>query len=119
MTSHAGTGRPQLRRLLIGAAVFALSTGTALAITSQASAVATCRVTYTVNNQWPGGFIATVAVTNLGSPLNGWRLEWDYPDANHRVGNGWIGLVVQKGQHVTITSQPWNANLPTNGTVSP
>jgi cellulose 1,4-beta-cellobiosidase len=112
---HTHPGR---LRLIVGAAVLALGAGSVLAIATQASAAAGCRVNYQVN-QWPGGFTAAIAVTNLGDPLRGWRLEFDYPDPNQRVGNGWIGGVVQNGQHVVITSQPWNAYLATNATVTP
>lgn len=43
-----------------------------------ARAAAGCRVTYTVTNQWEGGFGANVDVVNLGDPVNGWSLTWSF-----------------------------------------
>ncbi|MGW6504588.1 cellulose binding domain-containing protein [Nonomuraea angiospora] len=55
------------RRLGLSAAAVAalLTAGVGLAETHAASAVTTgCQVTYTVTNQWPGGFGANVSVNN-------------------------------------------------------
>jgi hypothetical protein len=96
--------------LLLGAAL------TVVAATG-ASAATGCRVAYTVN-QWPGGFTGNVAVTNLGDPLNGWRLEWTFANGQ-TVTQGWGGVFSQSGARVTVTNQSWNAGLATNATVTP
>lgn len=49
----------------------------ASAITARAASYG-CGVTYTVNNQWPGGFGANVTVNNFGDPIDGWHLTWSF-----------------------------------------
>ncbi|WDZ87709.1 endo-1,4-beta-xylanase [Micromonospora cathayae] len=81
------------------------------------SGLDTCRVTYTVTNQWPGGFQATVRITNTGVQAHpGWSLRWFFRDGQ-RVAQLWNGSVRQDGDMVTVTPASWNANLPAGGTV--
>jgi hypothetical protein len=98
-------------------AVLALATGLAVVAATQASAATGCRVAYTVN-QWPGGFTGNVAVTNLGDPLDSWRLEWDFANGQ-TVTQGWNGVFSQSGAHVTVANQTYNGSLGTNATVTP
>ncbi|GIG61989.1 glucanase [Longispora fulva] len=109
------------RRTLVVAAALALATAGAVATltTPSHAASAGCAVTYTVTNQWPGGFGANVAVTNLGDPLATWRLEFDFPVAGQTVTQLWNGVATQAGRHVTVTNAGWNGPLGTNATVTP
>nr|AHL27899.1 cellulase [uncultured bacterium] len=77
-----------------------------------------CRVDYRVTAQWPGGFTANLTITNLGDPLNGWTLAFQFPTAGQRVQQGWNAAWSQQGQNVTATSMSWNANVGTNQQVS-
>ncbi|MFC0533303.1 cellulose binding domain-containing protein [Phytohabitans kaempferiae] len=99
------------------AAVLTLGIGMAVVAATQASAATGCRVDYTVN-QWPGGFTANVAITNLGDPLNGWRLEWSFANGQ-TVSQGWNGVFSQSGSRVTVSNQTYNGGLGTNATVTP
>src|SRR5258705_12934356 len=96
------------RRRAASAGVAVLSAVAAVALVNAPgarAATAGCAVTYTVQSQWPGGFTAALTVTNLGSPLNGWTLAFDFPDANQHVGpNPWSATWVQSGRHVTATN---------------
>ncbi|WP_239104046.1 cellulose binding domain-containing protein, partial [Microbispora corallina] len=59
------------RRLSVSAAAVAtlVTAAAGVAGTHAASAAAAgCQVTYTVTNQWPGGFGTNVTVSNLGDP---------------------------------------------------
>jgi hypothetical protein len=107
----------RLRTGIVLTATLSLGIGLAVAAATQASAATGCRVTYTAN-QWPGGFSANVAVTNLGDPLNGWRLEWNFANGQ-TVTQGWNGVFSQSGTHVTVTNQSYNGSLGTNATVTP
>ncbi|MUL41378.1 cellulose 1,4-beta-cellobiosidase [Streptomonospora sp. PA3] len=99
------------------ASVSALAIGAAgLAAASPAHAAEGCEVEYTVVNEWSTGFTANVAVTNLGDPIDGWELEWDFP-GDQQVGNGWNGSYSQSGQHVTVTDAGYNATLGTSSSV--
>ncbi|MEV4625381.1 cellulose-binding domain-containing protein [Micromonospora sp. NPDC049523] len=79
-----------------------------------ASAAAGCLVDYRVN-QWPGGFTATVRVTNGATPVTGWTVRWTYPAADQRITNGWSAQVSQAGAVVTATNAGWNGSLPAGG----
>jgi hypothetical protein len=87
-----------------------------VAVTAHAAA-AGCQVTYTVSSQWSGGFGATVNLTNLGDPINGWTLTWSY-GAGQRVTQAWNATVIQNGSQVTARNVSWNGNLATNGTAA-
>jgi hypothetical protein len=76
-----------------------------------------CSVSYTVPNQWQGGFTATVSVTNLGSPVNGWRLTWSYT-AGQQVVQGWNAVFPAAGPQAEARNEAWNGNLGTGASVS-
>jgi hypothetical protein len=82
-----------------------------------AQAATGCRVTYTVTNQWPGGFGADVQVANLGDPVTSWRLTWSF-GAGQTITQLWNGSFTQSGANVTVTNASWNGNIPTGGTAS-
>ena len=77
-----------------------------------------CKVAYTVPSQWPGGFQASITVTNLGDPLNGWTLAFAFPDASQKVSQGWSATWSQSGRSVTATGLSWNGSVAAGGTVS-
>ncbi|MDG6104136.1 cellulase family glycosylhydrolase [Dactylosporangium aurantiacum] len=77
-----------------------------------------CKVTYTVTNQWPGGFQGDVKVTNTGStPVNGWRLAWTWPNGQVLT-QAWGATYAQSGAAVTMTNESYTANIPAGGTVT-
>jgi cellulase/cellobiase CelA1 len=72
-------------------------------------------VTYTVANQWPGGFQGTVRVTNRSAtPVTGWTLRWSFPNGQV-VTSLWNGTVTQSGAAVTVTNAAYNGTLAGNG----
>jgi len=78
------------RRLaLLTAATVVVAGGVALAIAPAGAAAAGCQVDYSVTSQWSGGFTAAVHVTNLGSPLSGWTLGFDF-SAGQKVTQGLV-----------------------------
>jgi endo-1,4-beta-xylanase len=98
------------------AAAVACAAGMAGAASSSAAS-AGCSVSYTVTSQWPGGFNANVAITNLGSPLTSWALTWDFT-AGQQVTQGWSATYSQAGTKVTAGNASWNGNLATNGSAA-
>ncbi|HEX8867451.1 MAG TPA: cellulose binding domain-containing protein, partial [Lentzea sp.] len=60
-----------MKRVKVAAVAVALVTSV---VVPEAEAAAGCQVTYEVTNEWQGGFIGDVKVTNLGDALTGWRL---------------------------------------------
>jgi hypothetical protein len=103
------------RRVAAATAAVLVTTGvTALTLTQSASAASGCQVSYTANS-WPGGFTASISITNLGSPLSGWSLGFTLP-GNEAVSQGWSATYSQSGQNVTATNVSYNGGLGTNGT---
>ena len=88
-----------------------------VAVSTPAAAATACRVDYAVTSQWPGGFVANVALTNVGDPLNGWTMSWSFADGQ-AVTSAWNATVTQSGSTVTASSVSWNSSVATNGTVS-
>jgi hypothetical protein len=82
-------------------------------------ASSSCAVHYLINSSWPGGFNASVTLTNKGSTaINHWTLTFTFP-AGESVQSGWDGTWTQSGQNVTVTDAGWNATIaPSGGTVS-
>jgi endo-1,4-beta-xylanase len=105
--------RPRLWLAAAMAAVVAV----ALTITATtARAAAGCGVTYSVTNQWPGGFGASVTVNNVGDPVSGWRLTWSF-GAGQTITQLWGGVATQSGAQVSVANADWNGNIPTGGSV--
>jgi len=79
------------------------------------SASSSCAVHYVVNSSWPGGFNASVTLTNKGSTaINGWTLTFTFP-ADESVQSGWDGTWTQSGQNVTVKDAGWNSTMTANG----
>nr|WP_239087695.1 cellulase family glycosylhydrolase [Actinoplanes digitatis] len=100
----------------MGGAV-ALLGGLFVGAATGAAAAAGCRVAYAVQSQWSGGFTANVTVTNLGDPINGWRLGWTFP-SGQTVTQAWSATVTASGSQVTAVNVGYNAAIATNASVS-
>jgi cellulase/cellobiase CelA1 len=76
-------------------------------------------VSYTVTNQWNGGFGANIAITNTGSTAwNNWTLKFTFP-GNQQVTQLWNGSVTQSGSSVTVTNASYNGQVTAGASVSP
>jgi glucosylceramidase len=79
---------------------------------------ATCKVSYVVQNQWPGGFTTNLTITNTGTTaLNGWALKFTFP-GNQQVQQGWNANWTQSGANVTAQNMSWNSSIAANASVS-
>jgi hypothetical protein len=79
----------------------------------------TCKVVYTVSNDWGGGFGASIAITNTGTaPVTNWSLRYDWP-GNQQVSSGWGGTFTQSGTTVTITAPGYATDLAAGATTTP
>lgn len=78
----------------------------------------TCRVTYTTQSQWSGGFVAAVTVHNTGStPVDGWTLGFGFP-GDQRIVSLWGGAHTQTGAAVTVRDAGWNSMIAPGGRAS-
>ncbi|MFI7078635.1 cellulase family glycosylhydrolase [Micromonospora sp. NPDC049903] len=109
--------RTRWRFGLVTSGIAVLLAGVGLVNAGAAHAAAGCRVVYSAPSQWPGGFTANVDLTNLGDPVNGWRLTWTFP-SGQRVTQAWNATVTSAGNDVTATNVGYNAALGTNQSVS-
>ncbi len=111
----------RLRRYVVLVAASALGaaglSAAAIAGSPPASAATGCSVAYTVQSQWNNGFVISVVITNLGSPITSWTLGYSY-SGNQQLTNGWSGNWTQSGQNVTVTNASWNGSLGTNGSTT-
>jgi cellulose 1,4-beta-cellobiosidase len=96
-------------------AVLAAGSGTAIFTATAANAATGCSVSYTITNQWPGGFGAAVNITNLGDPITSWTLGWTYANGQ-TVTQLWNGSVSQSGANVTVTNLSYNGSIGTGVT---
>lgn len=89
--------------------------GVSLAITALTpQAFAACQ--YVVNDQWGGGFTATIKVTNSGTaPVSGWNINWRYNGAD-RITSSW-NVIMSGSNPYTASNVGWNGNLQPNQTV--
>jgi O-glycosyl hydrolase len=77
-----------------------------------------CRVTYTTQSQWTGGFVASVTIANSGSSaINGWTLAFTF-SGDQKITNAWNGVASQSGENVTIADESYNATIPAGGSTS-
>ncbi|MFG2282904.1 cellulose binding domain-containing protein [Streptomyces asoensis] len=77
-----------------------------------------CAVTYTITNQWSGGFQADVKLTNTGtSAWSGWSLGWSFP-GGQTVSQLWNADYTQSGAAVTARNVGWNGNVAAGSSVA-
>src|ERR1019366_9012880 len=89
-----------------------VATSLSLYSSSPARAASYCQVTYTVTNQWSGGFGANLAVQNTGtSAWSSWTLTWTFPASGQTVTQGWNGTFTQSGQNVSVTNASYNGSV--------
>ncbi|HVU66637.1 MAG TPA: cellulose binding domain-containing protein [Ktedonobacteraceae bacterium] len=78
-----------------------------------------CKVSYTVNSQWPGGFGASIVITNTGNTtINGWQLTFSFANGQ-TITQLWNGSYTQSGGAVTISNLSYNGTIAPGGTVNP
>jgi hypothetical protein len=107
----------RFRLVLAAATACAVAVGLAIVSPLAALAAVACRVTYTVQSQWPGGFTANVIVHNTGDPLTSWSLVWTF-GAGQSVSQIWNAASSSSGTQITATNLSYNGSVPTNGSVS-
>mgnify|MGYP001024518631 CR=1 FL=1 len=100
----------------VTAAILACLTLLAALFAAPAEAATGCRVVYSVA-PWPGGFTGDLTVTNLGDPLAGWTLEWDFSAEGPTVLQGWNAVFSQSGTHAFAINTPENGVVDTGESI--
>ena len=117
MARSTGLRSKRWKAGLAGLATLIAGAGLVTATTSADAAAAGCRVNYASGSQWPGGFTASVGVTNLGDAVTSWKLTWTF-GAGQRVTQAWNASVTNSGDAHTATNAGYNGTIATNGSVS-
>jgi hypothetical protein len=75
-------------------------------------------VTYTVVNQWQGGFQSALTISNTGSTnLNGWSLTFSFANGQ-QISQSWNATYVQSGNLATLTNASYDGTLAPGATIS-
>ena len=70
-----------------------------------------CKVAYTNNSQWPGGFTAQVVITNTGSTaISSWSLVFTFP-GDQKITSNFNGGYSQTGETATLTNASYNGAI--------
>lgn len=87
--------------------------------TSTPTSGGSCKVTYTITGQWPGGFGANIAITNTGTTAwSGWTLTFSFANGQ-TITQLWNGTVSQAGSNVTVTNASYNGSVAAGASVNP
>ncbi|WP_232234628.1 cellulose binding domain-containing protein [Actinoplanes sp. N902-109] len=78
---------------------------------------AACSASYTVQNQWNGGFVAGVVVTAGSSALTGWRVTLTLPGGTS-VSSVWNAVSTGTSGTVTMANAGYNGRLAAGQTAS-
>ncbi len=85
---------------------------------SPSGGTSTCRVTYTIANQWSGGFQAEVRIANTASAaINGWTLVWTFPNGQ-QISQIWNATETTSGSTVTAGNVSYNGTIQPGGSVA-
>ena len=90
-----------------------ITVGTTLAVLSH-SAFASC--TYSVDNEWNTGFVASITIKNdTTAPISTWSVNWQY--SANRITSSWNSTLSGSNPY-TATNIGWNGNIPVGQSVS-
>ena len=80
------------------------------------SNMASAACTYTVDNEWSSGYIATITVKNdTAAAVNNWSVNWQY--GSNRMTNGWNANFSGTNPY-TATNMSWNGSVAAGQSVS-
>jgi len=105
--------RPRTILVSVASSAVVIAAGVVAAVSAYAATG--CGVSYTVTNQWAGGFGASVRLTNLGDPVTSWSLSWTFP-AGQTITQIWNANAPTGTSQVSATNVDYNGNLATNAT---
>ncbi|MBA3827255.1 MAG: glycoside hydrolase family 6 protein, partial [Ktedonobacterales bacterium] len=109
------------RALILLASAFILVFGAFFVTVRQTHAASYCQVSYTISNQWQGGFgVQGISIQNTGTAAwTSWSLTFTFPAAGQAVTQGWNGNFTQSGQNVTVTNLSYNGAVAVNAAPNP
>src|SRR5262249_60987078 len=106
-----------LRLLLFALAIMLIASSVGELKKTQGQSTSTCNITYQETTFWPTGFQGQITITNSGPAITGWTVAFTFPTTTQVIYELWNGVLTQSGQNVTVSNAPYNANIPTGGSV--
>jgi O-glycosyl hydrolase len=77
-----------------------------------------CKVVYSNNSQWPGGFTAQVVITNTGTTAtSSWTLAFTF-GGDQKITSNFNGGFSQSGKNATLTNASYNGSIAAGGSVT-
>lgn len=77
-----------------------------------------CKVTYSVANQWSGGFQGSLTIANTGSTaINGWSLVFSFANGQ-TITQVWNANDTQAGSQVTLTNLSYDGTIAAGSSLS-
>jgi uncharacterized protein (DUF1800 family) len=104
-------------RLLLALAIMIMASAVFVSKKTEGQSTSTCNISYRQTTQWPTGFQGEVTVRNDGPAINGWTVAFTFP-GTQTVYELWNGVYTQTGPNVTVRNAPYNAIIPTGGSVT-
>ena len=93
-------------------------TPTPTATPTPPSSGSACKVSYVVQNQWPGGFTNSTTITNTGTTaINGWTLKFTFP-GTQGITQIWNASASLQGEQVTAQNLSYNGSIPAGASTS-
>ena len=93
-------------------------TPTATMTPTPTSSGGTCKVSYVVQNQWPGGFTNSTTITNTGTTaITGWTLKFTFP-GTQGITQIWNASASLQGEQVTVQNLSYNGSIPAGASIS-
>jgi len=77
-----------------------------------------CKVVYTNNSQWPGGWTSQVVITNTGTTaISSWSLAFTFA-GDQKITQNFNGGFSQTGETATLTNASYNGSIPVGQSVT-
>jgi endoglucanase len=77
-----------------------------------------CKLSYSITNQWDTGFQSAVTLTNTSAAaINSWTLQWSFANGQ-QITNLWNGVLTQSGAAVTVKNASFNGTIAAGGSAS-
>src|SRR5262245_46198124 len=106
-----------LRLLLFALAIMLIASSIGELKKTQGQSSSTCNLSYRETTFWPTGFQGEITIRNSGPAINGWTVAFTFPATTQTIYELWNGVYTQSGQSVTVSNAPYNANIPTGGSI--
>jgi hypothetical protein len=88
------------------------------AVALPAGGGSSCKVVYTNNSQWPGGFTSQVVISNTGSStISSWNLVFTFP-GDQKITSDFNGTSSQSGETATLTNASYNGSISPGSSVT-